>query len=408
MKEVAGGNHVRFAAVWALALSVPMLLQAWDWKPKPTAELKADLAAYAHSTGETGLAHRVENSSGASDWMDAALQRGLELLKASEGGDFNDKRREVGLRLIDFPLHFNNYCKDVSLDDLRVFNRIVHKYCAEARERVLAGVEKARVPENQLRLWLVYNMGFVLKGHRHTVAVDITGLPFFRDSPDRKTPPDPEMLIWDKESWQRLVKLTDMFILTHPHSDHYSRAGIKAYLAAGKPVVLPCGLKRIWLDGEVDASGMRHCVLLTKDNAVPVDVGGVKIWNFLGNQGQNVPCNSYLMDIDGVRVVHNGDNSDASKDAMLAKCPPADVIIGATWNRIQTLVRNCASAPGFDFKNAILIPSHENEIMHRVTHRESYQEMYGRKDRLGDRSVHWPRVYPLGWGESIIWMKGIQ
>ena len=404
-KGLLCNNLVRIVSVLTLALSAPMLLQAWDWKPKPVAELKADLAAYARSIGETGLAHRVENSSVASDWMNVALRRGLDLLKESEGCDFNDKRRETGLRLIDFPLHFNNYSKDVSSEDLRAFNKMVYKYCADARDRVFAEVEKTRVPENHLRLWRIYNMGFVIKGPRKTVAVDVTSLPFFRNSPDRKAKPDPELTLWRAEDWRRLVKLTDLFVLTHPHSDHYGRAGIKAYLEADKPVVLPCDLARLRLAGKVDAFGMRHCVLLTKDNAVPVDVGGVKIWNFLGNQGQKVPCNSYLMDIDGVRVVHNGDNSDVSKDAMLAKCPPTDVIIGATWNRIQSLVRSCASAPGFDFKNAMLIPSHENEIMHAVTHRESYQEMYERKDRLGDRSFPWPRVYPLGWGEGIVWGK---
>ena len=143
------------------------------------------------------------------------------------------------------------------------------------------------------------------------------------------------------------------------------------------------------------------CVKLTKDNLEPVDVGGVKVRNFLGNQGKDTPCNVYLLDIDGVLVADNGDNYDRGKERMLAKCPPADVIIASTWNKIQEMVKSCEAAPGFDRTKAVLLPSHENELGHRVQQRESYWEMYTRKDRLGDRKFPWPRVHPLGYGESI-------
>lgn len=405
MKRIDRVFRARQIVLLAAALLASQPVSAFDWKPKPVAALKAELAAYARAIGETELSRRVENASTAAEWMAAAFERGQELLKASEGGDFTDKRRESGLRLIDYPLHFDNNGKDVSPADLRAFNRLAYAYCADARERVFAEVAAARVPEGQLRFWRIYNMGFVIKGPRRTVAVDITALPFFRDSPGRTAPPNPEMTVWKPEDWKRLAQLTDLFVLTHPHSDHYSRAGLIAYLAAGRPVVLPCDPARLGLDGNVDEAGRRRCVVLSGDHAAPVDVSGVKIWNFLGNQGPAVPCNVYLMEIDGVRVVHNGDNYDAAKEAMLAACPPADVMIGATWNRIQSLVKACAAAPGFDARTALLIPSHENEIMHTVPHRESYQEMYERADRLGDRSFPWPRVCPLGFGESVRWKK---
>ena len=377
---------------------------AFDWKAKPVGQLKADLVAYARGVGETDLADRVEKSSGTAEWMRLAIQRGTDLLKASEGGDFNDKRREHGLRIIDYPLHFDTYDANASLEDMRAYNENVYGYCAAARDRVFAEAGSAKVPEGQLRLWRIYNMGFIIKGPRHAVAIDITNLPMFRDTPDRRLAPNKDFLIWKPEDWQRLVALTDMFVLTHPHGDHYCREGLEAYRAAGKPVVLPCAPARLGLSvGEPGAD--RCCIALTRDNAEPVDVGGVKIWNFMGNQGKNVPCNVYLLEIDGVRVAHNGDNSPVAKAAMLAKCPPADVIIASTWNRVQAMVGACAAAPGFDRTRAVLIPSHENELTHVVFHRESYWEMYERKDRLGDRSFPWPRVRPLGYGESVLFER---
>jgi L-ascorbate metabolism protein UlaG (beta-lactamase superfamily) len=267
---------------------------------------------------------------------------------------------------------------------MRAYNETVYGYCAAARDRVFAEVGNAKIPEGQLHLWRIYNMGFIIKGPHHAVAIDITNLPMFRDKPDRKLAPNKDLMIWKTEDWQRLVALTDMFVLTHPHGDHYCREGLEAYRAAGKPVVLPCAPARLGIPvGEPAAD--RCCITLTQDNVEPIDVGGVKIWNFMGNQGKNVPCNVYLMEIDGVRVAHNGDNSPVATAAMLAKCPPADVIIASTWNRVQAMVGSCAAAPGFDRTKAVLIPSHENELTHVVSHRESYWEMYERKDRLGGR-----------------------
>ena len=374
---------------------------AFDWKAKPIAELKADLVAYARKVGESNLADRVEKSVGAAAWMGLAIGRGTELLKASEGCDSHDTRREHGLRIIDYPLHFDNYSKDTSLEDIRAFNAVVYAYCASARDRVFAEVVNAKISEGQLRLWRIYNMGFIIKGPRHTVAIDVTNLPLFRDKPDRRCSPNKDFIIWKPKDWRRLVELTDMFVLTHPHGDHYYGKGIAVYLAAGKPVVLPCGLDKLKMPDGVSGAG-QNCIVLAHDNPEPIDINGVKLWNFMGHQGKKVPCNVYLMEIDGVRVAHNGDNSDIDKAKMLAKCPPADVIIASTWNRVRAMVGACAAAPGFDRSKAVLIPSHENEITHGVSNRESYWEMYERKDRLGGKSFPWPQVRPLGYGESIV------
>lgn len=81
-------------AVIALTAMAALPIVAFDWKPKPTVQLKADFVAYVRTIGETNLADRVEGAVGTAEWMRIAIQRGTELLKASEGCDFNDKRRE--------------------------------------------------------------------------------------------------------------------------------------------------------------------------------------------------------------------------------------------------------------------------------------------------------------------------
>lgn len=408
-------NVLRIAALAA----VVVFASAFDWKPKPTAELKADLVAYANSVGETELAEAVNGVSGTAEWMRAAIKRGSELLKASEGGDFNDKSREHGLRIIDYPLHLDNYdLKNSSPEDRQAFKEVVREYCAGARERVFAEVAAAKIPDGSLRLWRIYNMGYIIKGPTHTVAIDITARPKFYDVVEGRFMPDTNVVVWCEADWKRLANLADMIFVTHPHGDHYDRAGIAAFVEAKKPVVVPCDLVAYTAnrsakegpDGKYVAekkilTTAPCCVKLTEDHLEPVDVGGVKVRNFLGNQGKDVPCNVYLIDIDGVLVAHNGDNSVMDKERMLSKCPPADVIIASTWNNVQGMVNCCAGAPGFDRTKSVLLPSHENELGHGVDHRESYHEMYTRKDRLGNREFPWPRVHPLGYGESFLFTK---
>ena len=72
-------------------------------------QVKADLAAYARSVGETELADAVEKTTSTAAWMRLAFQRAAELLKGSEGGDFNDQNRMHGLRIFEYPLHIDNY-----------------------------------------------------------------------------------------------------------------------------------------------------------------------------------------------------------------------------------------------------------------------------------------------------------
>ena len=408
--KICPSGAVRLLAVLAIAVASA----AFDWKPKPTAKMKEDLAVYAKSVGETKFAAEVEKAPDAETWMRAAIRRGSELLKESEKADYDDKKRMAGLRIIEYPLHVDNYGTNTTLQEKHVFNKVIREYCVSARDRVFKEVAAAKVPKGSLRLWRIYNMGYIMKGPKHTVAIDITARPEFYIIDGNRYMPQTNEVVWTKSDWKRLTELADMIFVTHPHGDHYNRAGIEAFIAANKPVVVPCDLME-YVPGRRPKKGpdgkyiverdnitkAACCVKLTTDHDQPVDVGGVKVWNFHGNQGKDTPCNVYLLDIDGVRVAHNGDNYDRVKEKKLSKCPPADVIIASTWNNIQSMVSSCMGAQGFDRKNAVLLPSHENELGHNVKQRESYWEMYVRKDRLNKKDFPWPRIHPLSYGENI-------
>lgn len=196
-------------------------------------------------------------------------------------------------------------------------------------------------------------------------------------------------------------------LVAHPHGDHTSEPFLREMMRLKKPLVLPGDLLcRAQVGGKpqvnwVPFTTRETCHKLTLDHSEPIDIGGISIWNFLGNQGKGVPCNVYLLEIDGVRIVDNGDNYARDKEKMLENAPPADVIIASTWNQVNHILGCVQKAEGFNPQTAAFLPAHENELGHRVNHRESYHEMYTDPNRLGNRVFPLERTFPLGWGECF-------
>ena len=372
-------------AVIGLALTS----SAFSWKSKPTAELKADFVRFAREAGHGAFADKIASEGDLVTWMDEGLRYGESLLAACEGAAADDPRRRTALLFLDYPFHVDNYRPSTPPAEREAFERAVFGYARRAYERVLREVKEATVGDGQLRAWHVYNMAYVFKGPRHVVLVDFTPRPV---TPVERTP-------WTDAAWRAFAEIGDLLVITHPHRDHTSFPLMARMRERGKPLVLPCAMRDPATSNVYAAA--TGVYVLDRDHAEPIDVAGVRIWNFLGNQGKDVPCNVYLMDIDGVRVADNGDNRDCGKYAGLKGCPPADLIVASTWNRVTDFVGGCRAAPGFNLKTAVFLPSHENELSHGVDHRESYLEMYTDPKRLAAPGFVWPTVKPLGWGESV-------
>ena len=387
-----------------LFLAFCMLLAlAFDWQEKPVASVKTDLIKYSQKRATevpllandlNSFISRIESPN--SKWMPETIKFAEQLLARSKSKDAYDPHRMTALRLIDFPLHVNNYDKNIAPTDLEQYKLTVIDFASRNRDKALNEVQRAYVSSNELKLWKLYNMGFIVKGPRTTVGIDINCGPFVHMTTGSKT-----KFVWTPKDIERLADLLDVLIITHLHGDHYSSGLVIEMLKRKKTVILPNQVKLFgeWANKIKQAPYKDNCIILNKDCTEPLELKGLKIWNFMGNQG--VPCNVYLIELNGVRIAHNGDNSDTSKEAKLATLPPADVIIGSTWNHIQSFVASCSKAPGFDKNKAVLIPAHENEQGHSVGHRESYREMYERGDRLNNKKFAWPQIWALAWGESI-------
>lgn len=372
----------------ACFVALPLAGLALNWPCQPTATVKADCVRFARENGLGEFADRIASQTDTTSWIDETIRFCEAQLAKTQGRTHPDEERRRAFMLLDYPLHVDNYAPTTTKDEIAAYERAVTGYMRRTIARVLREVRAAKVAPGTLRAWHVYNMAYVLKGERKTVLIDFTPYPFF----DRQTP-------WTDDDWQAFAELGDLLVITHPHRDHSSYPLMRRLRALGKPLILPCEMRDRETGEEFKAG--EGVVVLDRDHDKPVDVGGVRFWNFMGNQGAGVPCNTYLIDIDGVRIADNGDNGVKTSEWKLAKCPSADLIISSTWSYVTNIVSACKSTPGFDPKRAIFLPSHENEVMHSVPHRESYREMYTSKVRLGCPGFAWPRVMPLAWGESV-------
>lgn len=385
-------------------LSLLMLsAQAFDWQEKPVAAVKSDLIKYADIRAEEApeLANalnlfkkRIESPN--AKWMAESFRFADQLLSQSKSKNAYDPYRMTALRVIDYPLHVNDRDKNISNEDLLQYKTAVMDFASKARKDAISEMQRSYTGANEIKLCKLYNMGFIVKGGRTTIGIDINCGPFIHITNGSKA-----KFVWEEKDIQQLANMLDMLIITHLHGDHYSQRLVLEMLKRKKDVIVPQEIKLYgeWAQKIKQAPYKDNYIVLNKDCTEPLIRNSVKVWNFMGNQG--IPCNVYLIEINGVRIAHNGDNSDTSKEAKLAMLPPADVIIGSTWNHLQNFVSSCSNAQGFNRDKAILIPAHENEQGHSVGHRESYKEMYQRGDRLNNKSFPWPQIWALTWGESV-------
>ena len=386
-------SRLRFElALWILTAFGSTGAFALDWKPQPIGSLEAECVRFAEPNGFADHARRLHELDATFAWIPATIEFCERRLRELGPREYRDPELRAALRLLDFPLHVDNYSPtNVTEVERKAFESCAIAYARRAATRVLKETKDAVIQPGTLRAWHVYNMAYVLKGTKHTVLIDFTPYPFSMDG-TQKT--------WTDAMWCDLADLGDVLVVTHPHRDHTSYPLMAKMRGQGKSLVLPCVMTNR-ADGTVYAHG-GNVHVLASDHADGVEIGGVRFWNFMGAQ-DSVPCNTYLMEIDGVRVADNGDSSSKEREWNLTKCPPADIIISSTWSLVTNIVRACQATPGFRNDRAIFLPSHENEIMHSVPHRESYRELYESPVRLGCPDFRFPRTFPLAWGESVLY-----
>ena len=300
------------------------------------------------------------------DWLVDTMAASLHGLEVHPPDGTNWARRRVLLEAIDVPINARQndaWRRAVG----SVFRRQMDKAVAEIREaRITRGV----------RIWRMYNMGFVVKSADAAVGFDIhPGWVF--DNP------------MDEAQQKRLAELLDVTFVSHWHKDHCSRPFLKQMLAGGEKIVLLDSVARE-LTGE-------NVVRLPGNDARPLRVAGVDVYCHTGRQFPTARNNVYVVRMGGLLVMHQGDNDKTSLYRDIAKEHEVDVLLGNCLMRLNSCIKGTSPR--------LVITGHENEIKHPSALRSGYPRTFRELDSAG-LAPPWnngPQVRVLFWGEHTDW-----
>lgn len=340
----------------------------------PTSQIPAEAAKPPFVTSARRLFTAPEALDAPDEWIDRSLQWVDFILDAYKPAIPEHPLRRAALIRLDDILHIPSAPQKA----------LVQAWYRARIERAVAEIEHTHVAHG-MRVWKLYNHGFVVRTPAVTLAFDIVpGVP----QTGFLVPPG---LIG------RIAAQSDVLFVSHRHADHASPGVALQFLKAGKPVVAP---EMLWKDQPGLARRLTVLERSTiKTHALPVHGGKqtVDVVAYPGDQ-EGVPNNLILVTTpDGFTVVHTGDEwqmdqpgDDFSWIADIGRDHKVDVLLPNIWTfHLDRMVRG--------INPALVISGHENEMGHTVPHREDYTQSYNRLF-----GIRYPSIV-MAWGESYLY-----
>lgn len=278
--------------------------------------------------------------------------------------------REKSLLLLDAVLHVGE-----AAEFLCVQNMLKENAATIVKEL------KASEVTDGVKVWKLYNMGFVVKSADVTVGFDLVRAEY----------------IYDKgfgvpyDLMQDIIDECDILFISHFHGDHADSWVANKFLAAGKIVVAP---EQVWSE----MSWHDKVMHLKRDGSkiqkidLPESKHSLTVRVYPGHQGANIENNvSFVTLPNGVCVGHTGDQYNKDDLAWIDKV--------AESQSVDILLLNCWA---YEFVHTVdilnpklLIIGHENEMGHYPYKREPYWRSLDKTS-----SIKVPYTI-LTWGESI-------
>lgn len=292
-----------------------------------------------------------------------------ELLKETPPSVDLTKTRKSALLHLDWVFH------DPRLDG----SKLVESFLTRRIQEVVTELKK---PVNEgIRVFKMYNHGFIVKSPSVTMAFDIT-----RAGQGEQAPMIPDGLM------DSVAQLCDVLFISHVHGDHADERVAGFFLKHKKDVVATTGM---W----TEKGGITHIrsEKIIQDQ-IPLSTGETLEVKIMPGHQDDTPNNVYIVSTPGgYSIAHTGDQWNKEKDDWIDRVKEhseVDVLLVHCW--AMPLERTVA---GFDPR--IVISGHENELVHSIDHREPYWLNYRRMEK-----VTTPIVY-MTWGESF-WLKDIE
>lgn len=277
-------------------------------------------------------------------------------------------QRKQALLLFDAVAHNTFYDKTSHLKD----------FATMRAGKVL--VDLGKPFENGVRLYKIYNDGFIIRTKGLTFAVDLNSR---------------AGTIVSEEVMSQLVNHCAGLFITHNHSDHYDLKVVDMFKSQGKPVYAIDEFRP-------DDPDIIHCYPPAPGKSRDLDaaLGGtsMKVRIFPGHQG-DLQDNNYVFYLpEGYTVAHIGDqflDNDMEWIDHVHEEVDIDVLIMECW-----INQEPRAIAGYGPK--LIVSGHENEMGHTIDHREAFWLTYLKMEEV--YKVQTPHVI-MGWGEWFTYRK---
>lgn len=236
-----------------------------------------------------------------------------------------------------------------------------------AFDRVLEGIKNETPASGEVHIWMLYNMGYVVKTPSGCFAVDI----YHRRGAE-------------------LEPYIDFLASTHVHQDHKCQALIDAMLAAGKPVVT----------NYLEEPGYAY----TSEETADYTIGKFRLHTFVTNHNNgstNVPVTVFQIDCgddtDNFVLMHSGDSNFIAEQYDVTE----DIDVYIPRYAPNELTENNVIGKVFTPKYVLL--SHILELSHADpdSSRWTLEQGLARAAQLDCEQTYMPF-----WGEKMVWKNG--
>ena len=291
-------------------------------------------------------------------------EMGLALSSAESG-----RRRALSLALLDHPLsaRYNPY-----------WGSAVGEFYQRALSRALAQIGRAQVTSGW-RVWKIYNMGFVVKTATHTIGFDIHPGWVFQNP-------------LSNEQQEQLADMLDLLLISHYHADHLNPSFMQKMVERKKPVVLPASVWRLPNTGRLDNGPKRY---IQEDQESHQTFAGLYVHSYLGAQWRVIRNAVYVVEVDGLHILHPGDNENLQIYECVAQNHDIDLYLANCWAKLGESVAR--------IRPHTVITGHEQEISHPSPFLHSFQSSFQQlahmrrdnPDLMANMAAH-----VLAWGEG--------
>lgn len=273
--------------------------------------------------------------------------------------------RDAALTLIDQVEHLPDAPKILALQN----------WYHQRIKSMLMKLKTTPQPKSGAIVYKLYNHGFIVRTAKATYALD-----FYPG-------PRGDGFALDDSLTVELVKVCDVYFVSHWHPDHADEFVAKTFISQGKAVVTP---DSVWFGKDFYNKVLRPARDTKKINSIKLKNGkSIQFAVLPGHQGKVLNNNYVVKDSESLTFAQTGDQDNTDDFSWIDSIHDnfkIDIFFPNVWSpEIHRMLK------GYDPN--VVIPGHNNELGHTSDHREAYWLNNLRAEDFKNKFIN------LTWGE---------